>query len=209
MWHGAVADTANRASVMRERPDVAFGDSGKDDAAGLDALAELAAARRNKLRHDDLAVALADLSPRADGGATQTAAPVAGIDYPRPRVLLVEDNPVNRLLVGVLLDRLGLEHVAVGCGEEAILRMAREPFDAILLDVAMDGLAGLALAKALGDLGGDGLPPLVALGRANLDEDFLQAAGFAAVADAPLDTRRLARALIAALEKQLSEHIGG
>lgn len=208
MSRGAVAGTASRAGMMRERPDVAFGDSGKDDAAGLNALAELAAARRD-VHYDDLAIALADLSLGADGSGAETATLVAGIDYPRPRVLLVEDNPVNRLLVGVLLDRLGLEHVAVGCGEEAILRMAREPFDAILLDVAMDGLAGLALAKALGDLGGDDLPPLVALGRADLDEDVLLAAGFAAVADAPLDTRRLGRALIAGLEKQLSEHIGG
>lgn len=187
---------------------MAFGDSGKDDAAGLNALAELAAARRD--RHgDDLGVALMDLGSGDERVGPDASMLVAGVDYPRPRVLLVEDNPVNRLLVGVLLERLGLDHVAVGCGEEAILRMAREAFDAVLLDVAMDGLAGLALAKAIGDLGDGDLPPLVALGRADLEEDVLIEAGFAAVADAPLDTRRLGRALIAALEKQLSEDIGG
>lgn len=199
---------ANREQMTQEEPDVAFGDSGKDDAAGISALAELAAARRD--RHgDDLGVALVDLDLGVERADPDASTLVAGVDYPKPRVLLVEDNPVNRLLVGVLLERLGLDHVAVGCGEEAILRMAREPFDAVLLDVAMDGLSGLALAKAIGDLGELDLPPLVALGRADLDEDVLLTAGFAAVADAPLDTRRLGRALIAALEKQLSEHIDG
>lgn len=184
------------------------GDSGTQDTAGIAALAEFVAARCDG-RDGELTVpvsALIDGDGFRRGGEGDVP---PGPGHPRPRILLVEDNPVNRLLLGVLLDRLGLDHVAVGCGEEAILRMVREAFDAVLLDVAMDGMAGLATARAICRLAGDDRPPLIALGRAGLDEDVLEAAGFDAVADAPLDTRRLAGALIAALEKDLAESIGG
>lgn len=182
--------------------DVAREDISREDRAGIAALAELVA------NHPDTSAALsvplsalAGGSRRANGDGSPEAAVL------KPRILLVEDSPVNRLLVGVLLDRLGLEHVAVGCGEEAIYRFAREPFDAILLDVAMDGLAGLATARAIQKLVGDDMPPLVALGNADLDEDVLEEAGFSAVAEAPLDTNRIALALITAIEKGLDEAI--
>jgi len=48
----------------------------------------------------------------------------------------------------------------------------------------------------------------VALGRADLDEDVLEEAGFSAVADTPLDTRGLAQALILAVENSLIDSDG-
>ncbi len=181
--------------------DAAFAGLGGEDHAGIEALAELVAGR------PEPAVPLSvPLSALIDGSIRRPAVmedSVAEGLVIRPRVLLVEDNPMNRLMVGVLLDRLGLEHVAVGCAQEAIIRFAREAFDAILLDVEMDGLAGLATARAITGLVGDAAPPLVALGRAELDEDVLAEAGFSAIADTPLDTRRLAAALITAVESSM------
>ncbi len=174
---------------------------GGEDQAGVAALAELVAG----LPHPGIPLTVS-LSALTDGSVRRPArldvSVAQGLTI-RPRVLLVEDNPMNRLMVGVLLDRLGLEHVAVGCAQEAILRFAREAFDAILLDVEMDGLAGLAAARAITGLAGAATPPLVALGRADLDEETLGEAGFSAIAEAPLDTRRLAAALIAAVEHSL------
>jgi len=177
-----------------------------EDRAGIDALAELAAA--GQASSVPLTVhlsALTDHSIRRP--VTMDRGIAAGLTI-RPRVLLVEDNPMNRLMTGVLFDRLGLEHVAVGCAEEAILRFAREAFDAIMIDVEMDGLAGLATARAITALAGAAAPPLVALGRADLDEDVLEEAGFSAVADTPLDTRGLAQALILAVENSLIDSDG-
>ncbi len=123
----------------------------------------------------------------------------------RPRCLLVEDNPVQRLLVGVLLERIGLDHVAVGCGEEAILRLARETFDAVLIDVEMDGLAGLATAGRIAMLAGNDGPLVMALGSAGLDEDDMTEAGLAGMVETPVDTDGLISALVGALERRLAD----
>lgn len=174
---------------------------GWEDQAGIAALAELVAGLPEPSAALSVSLsALTDSSLRRPATLDHSVAEGLAV---RPRVLLVEDNPMNRLMVGVLLDRLGLEHVAVGCAQEAIIRFAREAFDAILLDVEMDGLAGLATARAITGLAGDATPPLVALGRADLEDETLEEAGFSAIAEAPLDTRRLAAALIAAVENSL------
>lgn len=169
-----------------------------EDLAGIAALAELVASRPETSA--PLSVPLSALS-----NSTRRRTGDAG--SLKPRVLLVEDNPVNRLLVGVLLDRLGLDHIAVGCGEEAIYRFAREPFDAILLDATMDGMGGIATAQAIQRLVGDDMPPLVALRSGDVTDEVLEAAGFSAVADAPLDTNGLAVALITAIENELEAAI--
>jgi CheY-like chemotaxis protein len=183
-----------------------FAMPGDEDRAGIVALTELVSGLEEPSALLSVPVsALTDQSIRRPVALDEDVALGLAI---RPRVLLVEDNPMNRLMVGVLLDRLGLDHVAVGCAQEAILRFAREAFDAILLDVEMDGMAGLATARAITALAGDAAPPLVALGRADLDEDALDEAGFSAVAEAPLDTRRLAAALIAAVENSLIDADG-
>lgn len=174
-----------------------------EDWVGIAALAEFVSARPEPAA--PLSVPVSALIDRSVRRSAEMEATVASGLAVRPRVLLVEDNPVNRLMVGVLLDRLGLEHVAVGCAEEAIFRFAREAFDAILLDVEMDGMAGLATARAICGLAGEASPPLVALGRADVDDDTLENAGFSAIAETPLDTRRLAAALIAAVEKGLAD----
>jgi CheY-like chemotaxis protein len=57
-------------------------------------------------------------------------------------VLLAEDNPVNRLLALKLLEKLGHRAVAVNNGREAVERLARERFDAVLMDVQMPELNG-------------------------------------------------------------------
>jgi CheY-like chemotaxis protein len=178
-------------------------DKGAEDLAGITALAELVALR------DDAAPPLSvPVSALIDTTIRRPAALDASVESGlavRPRVLLVEDSPVNRLMVGVLLDQLGLDHVAVGCAEEALFRFAREAFDAILIDVEMDGTAGLATARVLSELAGEATPPLVALGRADLDVDSLVTAGFSAVADSPLDARRLGAALIVAVEYGIAD----
>ncbi len=72
------------------------------------------------------------------------------------RVLLAEDNEINRLVCIEMLRTLGCEYVAVGNGREAVdyLRTASPLPDAVLMDVQMpelDGLAATAAIRALDD----------------------------------------------------------
>ncbi len=71
---------------------------------------------------------------RADGPAVATG--------PRPRVLLVDDNAVNRKVALIFLRAFDAEVVEAGNGEEALKLLEAEPFDLVLLDVHMPVMDG-------------------------------------------------------------------
>jgi len=65
------------------------------------------------------------------------------------RVLLVEDNRLNRALLAEMLKRLGCEVVAVDCADQALQRWRDEHFDLALLDCQMPGMDGYQLSRLL------------------------------------------------------------
>jgi signal transduction histidine kinase/ligand-binding sensor domain-containing protein/CheY-like chemotaxis protein len=95
------------------------------------------------------------------GGEPRLAAPAvasgpatrAPADEPRPtralRVLVAEDNPVNQKLAVQVLEKLGHSVRVVSTGREAVETSAREPFDAIFMDVQMPEMSGLEAAEAI------------------------------------------------------------
>jgi len=58
------------------------------------------------------------------------------------RVLVVEDEPVNRLIISAILQARGVSVAVVGSGEEALASLAADPFDLVLMDVELPGLSG-------------------------------------------------------------------
>ena len=77
------------------------------------------------------------------------------------RVLVVDDDPVNRLVATLQLRELGNEVVTASGGEEAWALLQAEHFDVAFVDVQMPGMSGLelvALARAF-----DGHRPLLAV----------------------------------------------
>lgn len=59
------------------------------------------------------------------------------------RVLLVEDNDVNRMVAEHMLSAMGLEVVCAGNGREALSLMDGQKFDCVLMDVQMPIMDGL------------------------------------------------------------------
>ncbi|HEY3634694.1 MAG TPA: response regulator [Caldimonas sp.] len=68
---------------------------------------------------------------------------------PRGRVLAVDDSVVMRELVTASLEAVGYSVEAVASGDAALVAAAREAFDAVILDVDMPGMDGMAVGRAL------------------------------------------------------------
>ena len=68
----------------------------------------------------------------------------------KPRVLVVEDNPTNCMVVKKLLERLGVEVVTVGDGQQCIdiLNEGLQP-DLVLMDIQMPVLDGYAASRCI------------------------------------------------------------
>jgi CheY-like chemotaxis protein len=90
------------------------------------------------------------------------------------RLLLVEDNPVNQELALAMLMELGVEAVSAWSGEEALVKLAAEQFDVVLMDCQMPKLDGYATTRRLReweDRTGRDRTPVVALTANALNGD--------------------------------------
>ncbi len=87
------------------------------------------------------------LRPRTGGGAEVV------VTLPNLRILVVDDDAVNRQAMRLLLEREGHEVVAVENGLEAIERLgpASDRFDAVVTDLQMPRLGGRALYEQLSE----------------------------------------------------------
>lgn len=97
-----------------------------------------------------------DLAEAIGSGRTGNASlpPVSSADRQlaplRPlRLLLAEDNDINRLLGEALLRKLGHETELATNGHEAVAAATRGSFDAILMDLHMPGLDGFGAIAAI------------------------------------------------------------
>jgi CheY-like chemotaxis protein len=69
------------------------------------------------------------------------------IDLTGVKVLLVEDNKINRLIAGKALEMLGTTYVEAINGIEAIEILKNESFDLILMDIQMPEMDGVEATK--------------------------------------------------------------
>ncbi|EXF95610.1 chemotaxis protein CheY [Pseudomonas fluorescens HK44] len=65
------------------------------------------------------------------------------------RVLVVEDNPINRAILQEQLEALGARVVTAEDGEEALQRWSPDAFDLVITDINMPRLNGYELTRAL------------------------------------------------------------
>ncbi len=87
-------------------------------------------------------------------GARNSEAPGGAADT-REAVLVVEDQPFNRVALAGLLDHLGYRTETARDAAEATTVSARQTFRAILIDLELPGIKGIDLARSLrsGSLG--------------------------------------------------------
>ena len=126
-------------------------------------------------------------------------------------ILVAEDNEINALLTVSALRRAGyhVDHVTDGAAALAAVKNATDPYDAIIMDVAMPGLDGLGATRAIRALGQGsqgrgnitaGLP-ILALTASAFDEERAAclAAGMTDVLVKPIDPLVLAQRVATAL----------
>ena len=83
-----------------------------------------------------------------DGGAASASPlPQAPAAARKPRLLVVDDTPLNVKLLGDLLTVKGYAVATASSGEEALARLAQEVPDLVLLDVMMPGLSGYDVCR--------------------------------------------------------------
>jgi two-component system, sensor histidine kinase and response regulator len=89
-----------------------------------------------------------------------TAAHVAGL---RGRILVAEDNALNQQVACELLTLAGLDVEVAGNGIEAIAKVRAEAFDAVLMDMQMPEMDGIAATQALRKLPEFARLPIIAM----------------------------------------------
>jgi PAS domain S-box-containing protein len=129
-------------------------------------------------------------APSGERGASiSTAVPL--------RLLVAEDNAVNRQLAVAQLKKLGYEADLVENGRQALDALEHQTYDVVLMDVQMPELDGLEAARLIRERLGDGGPKIIAM-TANAmegDRDECLAAGMDDYLSKPVDAGELARAL--------------
>jgi PAS domain S-box-containing protein len=68
---------------------------------------------------------------------------------PKPRILIVDDEPANRKLLADLATREGYEALTASGGAEALALLTDDSVDLVLLDLMMPGLDGMAVLAEL------------------------------------------------------------
>jgi signal transduction histidine kinase/NO-binding membrane sensor protein with MHYT domain/CheY-like chemotaxis protein len=120
-------------------------------------------------------------------------------------VLIVDDNAVNRQVMELILESVGVEHASVQNGLEGVEAMQTGSFDAVLMDIqmpVMDGLEATRRIRAWERSEGRPRAPILIV-SANCLQEHVDA-GRAAGADAHLNKPISAVELVSALETQMA-----
>ena len=116
-------------------------------------------------------------------------------------VLVADDSATNRTLVRRILERAGHTVTAVGSGAEAVAVFRSDTFDAVLMDVQMPEVDGLAATRTIRRSPGGREVPIIALTAHAMaaDRERCLAAGMDDYLTKPFRAEQLLRALAAAV----------
>jgi hypothetical protein len=123
--------------------------------------------------------------------------------FPGARVLVAEDEPVNREVLVFLLEDVGLAPDVASNGQEAVEKASGGGYALILMDVQMPVMSGLEATGAIRELPGMANIPILALTANAFDEDrdVCLAAGMDDHIGKPVDTDALCAIVLHWLQK--------
>jgi len=127
-------------------------------------------------------------------------------------VLVADDNALNQNLLKRLVGKLGHTVDVVSTGREAVASVAQQPYDAVLMDVLMPEMDGLAAAEAICRRWPRGnRPRLIALTAmaGPGDQDRCLRAGFDDYMSKPVRLEALTEALNAAVGYRTNRETAG
>lgn len=99
----------------------------------------------------------------------------ATIDSRRASILVVDDNPVTRVLCSRVLAREGYRVLLAEDGIEALRLVKEEPVDLVLLDVMMPGLSGFDVLETIRKLYSSGALKVMMVTAKDQSEDVVRA----------------------------------
>ena len=128
-----------------------------------------------------------------DEGSTQRVKPTQAL-----RILLAEDNVINRRVAMLLLDSIGYEAHAVENGHEALEALGKSTYDVVLTDIQMPGMDGFETSRAIWrEFTDEQRPYIIAMTAHALtgDRERCLAAGMDAYISKPIDVGELRKVL--------------
>jgi len=136
--------------------------------------------------------------------------PVGDTQLQGKRILLAEDNPVNRLLASATLEQAGFVVTEAENGLQALELAKTHDFDLLLMDIqmpVMDGLCATRLIRELDKSGTDRLPMLaLTAGAPGQDMDEILASGMNGCLEKPFAPDALVTAVRRHLQPARENH---
>ena len=183
------------------------GDAGRLERLGFSAY--LTKPVKQSQLFDCLMVVLSRQESRAEGGAAPivTRHSLAELEKRRVRILLAEDNPVNRKVGLKTLQRMGYYAEAVEDGQAAVDALSARRYDLVLMDVQMPVMDGMEATRHIRDAASPVLEhavPIVALTAhaRREDRDACIAAGMDDYLSKPIQPQALAAVLAHWVERR-------
>lgn len=88
-----------------------------------------------------------------------------------PKILLVDDNMVNRQVAGEIMKKSGCEVDLAVNGQDSINKASKKDYDVIFMDIQMPDMDGVTATKKIKALGIKKLAPIVAMTAYSMKED--------------------------------------
>jgi len=129
-------------------------------------------------------------------------------DYKDARVLIVDDEPINRVMFGEFLEIVELKAEQAQDGQQAVEAVEKKTYDLILMDMQMPRLDGLAATQKIRELPNGATIPILALtGNAFADdEQKCFEAGMDGFISKPINTKEFYSTLLKLLAKKTNAH---
>lgn len=123
----------------------------------------------------------------------------------RRRLLIVDDNEANRRMMEAMLGAFGCDTLLASGGREALELLAREPVDAVLLDINMPGMDGIETLAEIRTREGAARLPVLGITAATLSSGEREGlSGFDLLLEKPV----LPAALFSALDRAIAKRSG-